>query len=77
MVSSRSEPNCWTVPGGGRDPDEDGRCTSVREAKEEVRRGEGEGGGGGREGREGRGEGGEGEREGKREGGGEWGREGK
>ena len=51
-MSSRSEPDKWTVVGGGVEPDESGMTTSAREAREEVRReGKREGGrGGGREG---------------------------
>ena len=37
-MSSRSEPDKWTVVGGGVEPDESGMTTSAREASEEVRR---------------------------------------
>ena len=37
-MSSRSEPDRWTVVGGGVEPNESGMITSVREAREEVRR---------------------------------------
>ena len=51
LVSSRSEPERWTVAGGGIEPNETGADTSVREAKEEVSGERGEGGReGGREG---------------------------
>ena len=36
LVSSRSEPERWTVAGGGIEPNETGADTSVREAREEV-----------------------------------------
>jgi diphosphoinositol-polyphosphate diphosphatase len=36
LVSSRSEPERWTVAGGGIEPNETGADTSVREAKEEA-----------------------------------------
>ena len=36
-MSSRSEPDKWTVVGGGVDPGESGMTTAVREAHEEVR----------------------------------------
>ena len=36
LVSSRSEPESWTVAGGGMEPNESGAVTSVREAREEV-----------------------------------------
>ena len=54
-MSSRSEPDKWTVVGGGVEPNESGMTTSAREAREEVRRKggrererEGEGGRGGK-----------------------------
>ena len=56
LVSSRSEPDKWTVVGGGVEPNESGMTTSAREAHEEVRRE-----GGGREGRRERERGREGE----------------
>ena len=37
-MSSRSEPDKWTVVGGGVEPNESGMTTSAREAREEVRR---------------------------------------
>ena len=37
-MSSRYEPERWTVAGGGMDPNESGVTTCVREAREEVRR---------------------------------------
>ena len=36
-MSSRSEPERWTVAGGGVEPGETGAVTAVREAREEVR----------------------------------------
>lgn len=36
LVSSRSEPDKWTVAGGGVDPNETGMTTAVREAREEA-----------------------------------------
>ena len=39
LVSSRSEPDKWTVAGGGVDPGETSLTTCVREAREEVREG--------------------------------------
>ena len=45
-MSSRSEPDRWTVVGGGVEPNESGMVTSVREAREEVRRERGRGEGG-------------------------------
>jgi diphosphoinositol-polyphosphate diphosphatase len=36
LVSSRSEPDKWTVVGGGVEPDESGMTTSAREAREEA-----------------------------------------
>ena len=35
-MSSRSDPESWTVTGGGMEPHETGASTSVREAREEV-----------------------------------------
>ena len=40
-MSSRSEPESWTVAGGGMEPNESGAATSVREAREEVSEGRG------------------------------------
>lgn len=36
LVSSRSDPESWTVTGGGMEPHETGASTSVREAREEA-----------------------------------------
>ncbi len=36
MVSSRNSEGCWTIPGGGFEPNEQGEAAALREANEEV-----------------------------------------
>ena len=36
LVSSRNSEGCWTIPGGGFEPNEQGEAAALREANEEV-----------------------------------------